>query len=83
MCSGLETLQKGRGLLMKHHDLNGGSQLELTSDWWHQFRWTHVVAPYFPLCCPVASSRIYASVLNANHACIYTCTILDAGTGPR
>lgn len=29
------------------------------------------------------SSRIYASVLNANHACIYTCTILDAGTGPR
>uniref|UniRef100_A0A023GKR7 Putative transforming growth factor n=1 Tax=Amblyomma triste TaxID=251400 RepID=A0A023GKR7_AMBTT len=29
------------------------------------------------------SSRIYASVLNVNHACIYTCTILDAGTGPR
>lgn len=29
------------------------------------------------------SSRIFASVLNANQSCIYTCTILDAGTGPR
>lgn len=29
------------------------------------------------------SSRIYTSVLNVNQSCIYTCTILDAGTGPR
>ncbi|CAN7992355.1 unnamed protein product [Ixodes hexagonus] len=29
------------------------------------------------------SSRIYASVLNVHTSCIYTCTIFDAGTGPK